>query len=117
MLSASLGTAKIARADPVAIHSPSELAGGVALTTLGGAAALAGSVLVVMGAAFDCNFICVIDRSDALEVGVPLLIGGAVVLGGGIWLAIVGARRVRPAWSVLPYAAPHGGGFSAIVSF
>jgi len=107
-----------ARADgPVAIHSPSELVGGVVLTTLGAPSLLAGSVLLVTGAAFDCGFICVIDRSTAFAVGVPLLIGGVLFTGGGVWLALDGGRRARPTWSLAPAITPRSASLTLAAHF
>lgn len=108
----------LARADgPVAIHSPPELAGGVVLTTLGGASLLAGSVLVVTGAAFDCNFICVIDRKTSFDAGIPLLIGGIVVTGAGVWLDIHGGRREPQHWAVAPILTPRSASLAFAASF
>lgn len=108
----------VARADgPVAIHSPSELVGGVVLTTLGAPSLLAGSVLVITGAAFDCGFICVIDRNTAFALGVPLLIGGILFTGGGVWLALDGGRRVQPRWAIAPTFTPRSAALTFSASF
>lgn len=89
-----------ARADNSAtIRSPSELAGGVVIATLGGVSLTIGSALLV---ATQCVY-CDSGWKGSVALALPLVIGGIIATVGGVWMAHEGGHRTRRRWSLSPF--------------
>ncbi len=111
-----------ARADSggTTIEDPSLLAGGVALAAAGIASSTAGFVLVAVVAPINAHFAFFGNRPDVsgyFEAGVPMLVVGALMTVGGIWMGIEGGRHVAQHVALAPFVSPHGGSVGLVGTF
>lgn len=125
LLATILGAALLARparaadSDGATIKDPSLFAGGITIATLGGVSTISGLVVLAVLAPIASQlsfFGSKPDLSGYYEVGVPLIIVGALATLGGIGMAMDGGRKV-PRVAFAPFVSPRGASVGFVATF